>query len=73
MLVLIEIGGIWRPGQDLKLAVVLLKPLMNHFGFVAGHIIILKETPAGNTVSMKGSACSATTLRWYVAKQHPRG
>lgn len=39
----------WDRGNleaSLKLAVVVLKPLMNHFGFVAGHIIILKETPA---------------------------
>lgn len=38
-----EICGIWRPNQHLELIVVLLKSFLNHFGFVAEHIILLKE------------------------------
>ncbi|KAK3535361.1 hypothetical protein QTP70_010077 [Hemibagrus guttatus] len=38
----IEIWGILRPSQHLKL-VVLIKPFLNHFCFVAWHIILMKE------------------------------
>lgn len=37
----IEICGLWRSSQHLKLLVLLLKPLLNHFYFVTGSIILL--------------------------------
>ncbi|KAK3520449.1 hypothetical protein QTP70_024065, partial [Hemibagrus guttatus] len=46
MLDWIEICGIWRPGQHLKLVVVVIKPFLSHFCFVAWRIILLKEATA---------------------------
>ncbi|KAK3563582.1 hypothetical protein QTP86_030933 [Hemibagrus guttatus] len=46
MLDWIEIWGIWRPSQLLKLVVVVIKPFLNHFCFVARRIILLKEDTA---------------------------
>lgn len=37
----IEIWGLWRSSQHLKLLVLLLKPLLNHVYFVTGSIILL--------------------------------
>ena len=46
MLDWIEISGIRRPSQHLKLVAVLLKPFLNHFCFIARHIMLLKEATA---------------------------
>ena len=46
MLDWIEIWEIWRPIQQLKLVVVLLKPFLNHFCFVEWCIILLNEAIA---------------------------
>ncbi|KAK3561878.1 hypothetical protein QTP86_017458 [Hemibagrus guttatus] len=46
MLDWIEIWGIWRPSQHLKLIVVLIKPFLKHSCFVARRIILLKEATA---------------------------
>ncbi len=63
MLDWIEIWEFRRPSQHFKLVVVLLKPFMSHFCFVAGRSILLKEaTATRETVSMKGCTWSATML-----------
>lgn len=46
MLDWIEIWFILKPSQYFKLVVVPLRLLLNHFCFVAGHLILLKEATA---------------------------
>ena len=76
MLNWIEIWGMWRPSKHLKLVVVLLKPFLNHFLFVAQRIILLKRghSPQGILFPWKGVRGLQQCLgSRYVSKWHPHG
>ncbi len=55
---------VWRPSQHLKLIVVLLKPLLNHFLFVAGCIILPKEATATREYHLHKTMLRQVTSTW---------
>ena len=63
LLIIFAIVKFW-PSQHLKLVLLALKPFLNHFCFLAGRIILLKEATVFREYhSMKGCTQSVTMLR----------
>lgn len=73
----IDVWGLRRPGQQLELAVVFLKPFPNHFCRVAGSVNLLKEAKAIRAYNFHEGVylvCDGVYVGWYTAGwEHPPG